>query len=78
VERALELFPAVGGGAKFQVTPLKCIAAVQLILPPCTGCAISRIVDLDPPTPAGVLGDEAFPPTAITGHFVNTTPADLS
>jgi len=33
-------------------------------------------VDIDPPTPAGVLGDETFPPTRITGHSVNTTPAD--
>ena len=29
-------------------------------------------LDLDPPTPAGALGDETFPPTPITGHSVNT------
>jgi len=33
-------------------------------------------VDLDPPTHAGVLGDETFSPTPITGHSANTTPAD--
>jgi len=40
-------------------------------------CAI-HILDLhsDLPTPLGVLGDEAFPPTPITGHSANTTQAD--
>jgi len=32
--------------------------------------------DLDPPTPAGALGDEAFPPTPVNDHSANTTPAD--
>jgi len=31
-----------------------------------------------PPTPAGVLGDEAFPSTQITGYYANTILADLS
>ena len=33
-------------------------------------------LDLDPPTPAGVLGDETFPSTPVTSQSVNTTPAD--
>jgi len=33
-------------------------------------------LDLNPPTPAGVLDNEAFPPTPITGHSANTIAAD--
>jgi len=33
-------------------------------------------LDLDPPTPAKVLDDEACPPAPITGHSVNTIVAD--
>ena len=34
-------------------------------------------LNLDPANPTAVLDDETFPLTPITGHSVNTTPADL-
>jgi len=47
----------------------QCLCRLVLIL-------LSLYLDLDPPTRAGVLDNEAFPPTQIIGHSAHTTPAD--
>jgi len=47
--------------------------SIQLLL---TYLGLLTLLDLDHSTPAGALGDEIFPPTLITGHSANTTPAD--
>ena len=46
------------------------------MLPPWCCIRSDYLLDLDPPTPAGALGDQTFPSTPITSHSVNTTPAD--